>query len=564
MRIRSFAILSASLFSATVFGQQMVTARNSSELQQAINMCQPGDTIQLLPGVVYRGNFVLPRKAVGFGWITIETAGAEIGFRSGTRLSTIEDVAKLAILESPSAEPVVRTAAAASLFRFRGIEFRAPGRYTQALVRLGTSSQTAQEVPSFFEFRHCWFHGDPTSGGKRGLEANATGVVVADSVFNDFFSTWQDTQAIALWNSPGSITLLNNTLEASGYPFISGGAAPSIPGLVPTGISVHGNLFTRPMRWKGVYAVKNLFELKNARAVTISRNIFENNWASAQNGFAILFTVRTCEAGDYPWSVVENVRFESNIVRNTDNGINVLGKDNARSSCTVPAQGMVTVAGNVVTGFGTDFSRDLEPEDLVAVGGTTTFVSRVTSPTSFVGSRSMTLPVAQTYRVAKASGRTANIVVRNNLIETTGRPLQVLSGSEDVSIANNTLIAQSSALLCAGRVSPRFVYERNVTTHGQWGFMADRVGVGVPAVMSSCLAGATFNDNVLIGQQIQARLYPGFQIVPDLSTAGIVPQDGAVLYELRPGGSLVTAVPVGYNAREVAAATARVRTGRDF
>jgi hypothetical protein len=54
------------------------------------------------------------------------------------------------------------------------------------------------------------------------------------------------------------------------------------------------------------WSVKNLLELKNARRVTIRGNVLENNWVSAQAGFAILFTVRN-EDGAAPWAVIEDV-----------------------------------------------------------------------------------------------------------------------------------------------------------------------------------------------------------------------------------------------------------------
>jgi hypothetical protein len=89
---------------------------------------------------------------------------------------------------------------------------------------------------------------------------------------------------------------------------------------------------SKPMAWKGTpKAVKNLFELKSAKRVVIRNNLFENNWTDAQNGYAILFTVRNDEGGS-PWSVVEDVLFERNIVRNTENGINVLGYDSYKPS----------------------------------------------------------------------------------------------------------------------------------------------------------------------------------------------------------------------------------------
>ena len=89
------------------------------------------------------------------------------------------------------------------------------------------------------------------------------------------------------------------------------GVAPSTPG----------------DRW----LVKNLFELKNARNVLIENNIFENNWAHGQVGYAILFTPRNQDGG-CPWCVVENVTFRSNTVRNSGAGVNILGYDDIAPS----------------------------------------------------------------------------------------------------------------------------------------------------------------------------------------------------------------------------------------
>lgn len=79
------------------------------------------------------------------------------------------------------------------------------------------------------------------------------------------------------------------------------------------------------------WLVKNLFELKNARNVVVENNIFENNWAHGQVGYAILFTPRN-QDGACTWCVVENVTFHSNVVRNAGGGINILGYDNLAPS----------------------------------------------------------------------------------------------------------------------------------------------------------------------------------------------------------------------------------------
>ena len=52
----------------------------------------------------------------------------------------------------------------------------------------------------------------------------------------------------------------------------------------------------------------------------------ENNWLDAQNGFAVLFTIRN-QDGTAPWSVVQDVTFTNNIVRHTGAGVNIMGFD---------------------------------------------------------------------------------------------------------------------------------------------------------------------------------------------------------------------------------------------
>ena len=77
--------------------------------------------------------------------------------------------------------------------------------------------------------------------------------------------------------------------------------------------------------------MKNLLELKNARRVTIDRNMIEYNWLAAQSGYAVLFTVRNQDGG-CPWCIVEEVVFERNIVRHSGGAVNILGVDDAHPS----------------------------------------------------------------------------------------------------------------------------------------------------------------------------------------------------------------------------------------
>lgn len=111
---------------------------------------------------------------------------------------------------------------------------------------------------------------------------------------------------------------LDQYWTVAGTSFTDTGIVASTPGTVPTAMGD---------RW----LVKNLFELKNARDVTVEHNIFENNWAHGQSGWAIVLTPRNQDGG-CPWCVVANVTFQFNVVRNVASGVNILGYDDLAPS----------------------------------------------------------------------------------------------------------------------------------------------------------------------------------------------------------------------------------------
>ena len=99
------------------------------------------------------------------------------------------------------------------------------------------------------------------------------------------------------------------------------------------------------------WTVKNLFELKNARRVVIDRNIFENHWADAQPGPAILFTPRN-DGGRAPWATIEDVTFTNNILKNAPTGLNLLGTDDVKPSQRAKR---ITISNNLLIGLSAAF-----------------------------------------------------------------------------------------------------------------------------------------------------------------------------------------------------------------
>lgn len=335
------------------------------DLQAALDAAKPGDIITLKAGARYTGPFTLPNKS-GTEWIIVRSSASEGSLPPpGSRVDPSHTNAMPKLVAASGA--VVSAAPGAHHYRFIGLEIspgspnefsRWPevlrrirrtvngenpsaknGVFLYNLVLLGEAQSSAEKLPHHIIFERCYIHGDPKSGTRRGIAMNSRYTAVVDSHLSDFKEAGADSQAIAGWNGTGPFKIVNNYLEAAGENVMFGGADPSIRNLVPSDIEIRGNHFAKPLSWKvgspsyagTPWTVKNLFELKNARRVLIDGNLFEYNWPHAQNGFAILFTVRN-QDGAAPWSVVEDVTFTNNTVRHVAGGINILGRDNVHPS----------------------------------------------------------------------------------------------------------------------------------------------------------------------------------------------------------------------------------------
>ena len=105
----------------------------------------------------------------------------------------------------------------------------------------------------------------------------------------------------------------------------------------------------------GPSVVKNLFELKAARRATIRNNLFERNWTDGQSGTAILFTVRN-QDGRSPWTVIEDVLFEHNIIRDTEGVFSISGYDDqypsGRTTRITVRKNLAVASGNFLLAGG--------------------------------------------------------------------------------------------------------------------------------------------------------------------------------------------------------------------
>ena len=361
-----------------------INAGASVELQNAINKAKAGDIIELAAGATFSGNFVLPRLTTGrrtgetrpSEWVHIRSSAHSQLPPSGSRVTPAQDKL-LPKLVTPNGDPVLVTERGAAGFRFTGIEFTmAPGIRVGNLIKLGSGDETeGSQLPRDIIIDRCYIHGLQRSNLRRGIALNSASTAIVDSYISEVHEEGADSQAICGWNGPGPFKIVNNYLEAAGENVMFGGADPRITDLVPSDIEFKSNHCFKPLRWKkgdptydgSRWAVKNLFELKNARRVLIEGNTFQNVWVDAQTGYAILFK-SVNQDGRAPWSVTEDVEFRNNIVRRCAAGLNIQGRAGDQQGANTRR---IAVRNNLFDGIGGEmrgegtFLKVSETHDLI-------------------------------------------------------------------------------------------------------------------------------------------------------------------------------------------------------
>jgi len=224
------------------------------------------------------------------------------------------------------------------------------------ILKVGDSSdlQTSlSSVPQDFILDRVYVHGSTTATLRRCVVLNSSRTAVLNSWISECHAKGFDSQAIAGWNGPGPYLIENNFLAGAGENVMFGGGDPGIFGLSPSDITIRGNHIWKDPTWKGKWTVKNLFELKNARRVLIENNVFENNWADAQQGMAIVIKSSQDACGTCTWEGTTDVTFRYNIVRNSPRGFHVQAVDCTGQACVDVHVQRVRAENNLFENIGT-------------------------------------------------------------------------------------------------------------------------------------------------------------------------------------------------------------------
>ena len=433
-------------------------------LQSAINSAERGDQIVLAAGATYVGNFVLPPKA-GTGWITIRSSGTLPS--EGTRVTptSASGFAKIATYNSM---PALRTTtnSAVSHYRLVGLDFKSTASMTYAIVDLGDYSHTAgsvNDLPHHVILDRVWIHGHSTQTIQRCLTLNIRSAAIIDSRLSDCHLQNGDSQAIVGWTGPGPFKIVNNYIEGGAENVMFGGADPSFTGLIPSDIEFRRNHVTRPLAWKtgDKWSVKNLFELKNAQRVLVEANIFENNWADAQTGFAVVLKTQN-QSGRCTWCVTRDVTIRYNKFINSAGGFNLLANQAGQTGQYGLPMTRVSITHNVLHDVG-----------LLSQPGTQ-------------------------------------------------RILQALGGLTNIQFEHNTSLGENHAIMFDGNPddSPGYIIRNNIFARGRYGVFGSGRGEGTTALQYYA-PNSVFARNVVVGAP--SSIYPSNNFYPSsILAAGLL------------------------------------------
>jgi hypothetical protein len=159
---------------------------------------------------------------------------------------------------------------------------------------------------------------------KRGISNQAKNTILDRVSVLAICREGQETQGVAMWDTPGPFLATDCHFEGGSLAFLSGGSTPTIPNTIPTGLKFERCVFTRPLEWRSRgLACKNSFELKCARDVEVIDCEISNVWAQGQSGYAIQLT--PSQYGGSPETTVENVLFLRCNIHDAAAGVNLLG-----------------------------------------------------------------------------------------------------------------------------------------------------------------------------------------------------------------------------------------------
>jgi hypothetical protein len=446
---------------------KIVTVNAGGDLQTALNNASCGDTIELPAGATFRGEYKLPAKVCDDSrWITVRTSAPDTSLPpEGTRITpcyagvtslhglSLSCRAVTKVMAKLVGFPALKAEPGSNRYRLIGLEVtQIPGHFAYSIVEITNSA-------NHIVVDRCWIHGTATDNSQQGVRFNSSYLALVDSFVSDIHYGQTDSQAVGGAAGTGPYKIVNNYLEAAGENILfGGGAATTTPG----DIEIRRNHFYKPLNWNpssssyaGInWAVKDLFELKNAQRILIEGNVFENMW-----GVPIVVTPKN-QGGKCSICTVSNLTFRYNVVRHA----------------------------------ATAFTIADTPSDTGALAQSSQFIS-IHDDLFYDINRSKWSPAMASFMFYFGTCPACKPV-------------------HDVTITHLTIISTNSSFLFFGN-SPynpvkNLVYAENLQQNGLYGI----TGCGSSPLLSlkNCAPGATFTGHIIVGGT--AASFPGMNSYP--------------------------------------------------
>lgn len=305
------------------------TPANSDELTTAVTALAVADptlnhAIILSLGVTYSGNWRLPNRGAGSGWVYIYTQEKHDGTFAltpsvytrgvteapGQRVAYKDSIVKtgagckLAQVQNGGAAntPTFSFDLAAHHYWFEGIEFSLGSAVAVPIEggHIDTTGYTpvnpgvpvhVADVPHHINAGHCIFRGDTVKQIRRGMYMNGSYIAARDCGAWYIWEAGADSQCFGYWNSPGALGVFNCFGESGGENVLGGGAGPDVtdrplPDDFMADVTIWNTHFTKDPTRSGIVK-KNLIEIKDTRRLLVQRCLVEHNTGEAQPGNTI-------------------------------------------------------------------------------------------------------------------------------------------------------------------------------------------------------------------------------------------------------------------------------------
>lgn len=301
-----------------------ITPADSAALQAAMTTLATADptkthAVILAAGVNYVGNFILPNRGAGTGWVYVFTqpladgtfplahtaytrGGTETqGQRAGYQHSKLVTGGSCTFpqVQTDNYLPAFSLATGAHHYWLAGLEIGRTSTNTaileSALINTGgpqdTYTSVLADVPHHINITHCLVHGDLGKDTRRAIYANGSYIGIADCSFWHIREAGADSQCVSYWNSPGAISVLNCFGESGGENILGGGAGPvmdTYPDDFMKDITVQWCHQTKNPTVSGTVR-KNLDEHKDGGRKLVRLCLFEHNIPEGQDGTTVLY-----------------------------------------------------------------------------------------------------------------------------------------------------------------------------------------------------------------------------------------------------------------------------------